>query len=107
MARTLGIPTRVAVGYTPGLATAVWMGYTRGEIPMRNVHGISVSGGSFPAQIWRRFMEPALAGRPARAVKWEDGPKSLPKGAKVAVLEGDPNAPGPFVVRLKVRPPLM
>jgi len=54
------------VGFTPGLATAVWMGYTRGEIPMTNVHGISVSGGSFPAEIWRRFMEPALAGRPYR-----------------------------------------
>jgi penicillin-binding protein 1A len=55
------------VGYTPGLSTAVWMGYTRGEVPMTNVHGISVSGGSFPAQIWRRFMDPALAGLPARA----------------------------------------
>jgi penicillin-binding protein 1A len=54
------------VGYTPGVATAVWMGYTRGEVPMENVHGISVSGGSFPAEIWRRFMEPALAGLPAR-----------------------------------------
>ena len=52
------------VGYTPNLATAVWMGYTRGEIPMTNVHGISVSGGSFPAEIWRRFMEAALADRP-------------------------------------------
>ncbi|CAN5273129.1 PBP1A family penicillin-binding protein [soil metagenome] len=47
-------------GYTPDLATTVWIGYTRGEIPMENVHGISVSGGSFPADIWRRFMEPAL-----------------------------------------------
>ena len=54
------------VGYTPGLATAVWMGYTRGEVPMTNVHGISVSGGSFPAEIWRRFMEPALADAPFR-----------------------------------------
>jgi penicillin-binding protein 1A len=75
------------VGYTPGLATAVWMGYTRGEIPMENVHGISVSGGSFPAEIWRRFMEPALAGRPAREFpeprqpvvfrSWERGPAAL------------------------------
>ena len=31
------------VGYTPDLATAVWMGYQAGEIPMENVHGISVS----------------------------------------------------------------
>jgi membrane peptidoglycan carboxypeptidase len=63
------------------------MGYTRGEIPMRNVHGISVSGGSFPAEIWRRFMEPALAGQPARDFPeprqpvsfktWERGPTAL------------------------------
>ena len=49
------------IGYTPGVSTAVWMGYTRGEIPMESVHGISVSGGSFPAEIWRRFMEAALS----------------------------------------------
>lgn len=49
-------------GYTPDLATTVWMGYTAGEIPMENVHGIAVSGGSFPAEMWRLFMEPALDG---------------------------------------------
>ena len=54
------------VGYTPGVSTAVWMGYAAGEIPMENVHGIAVSGGSFPAEIWRRFMGAALDGLPAR-----------------------------------------
>ncbi len=49
-------------GYTPDLATTVWLGYTKGEIPMENVHGIAVSGGSFPAEIWRLFMERALEG---------------------------------------------
>jgi penicillin-binding protein 1A len=49
-------------GYTPELQTTVWVGYPRGEIPMENVHGIAVSGGSFPATIWRLFMEQALAG---------------------------------------------
>jgi len=49
-------------GYTPDLATTVWLGFTAGEIPMDNVHGIAVSGGSFPAEIWRLFMEPALEG---------------------------------------------
>jgi penicillin-binding protein 1A len=49
-------------GYTPDLATTVWIGYTKAEIPMENVHGIAVSGGSFPAEIWRLFMEPALEG---------------------------------------------
>ncbi|HXF97357.1 MAG TPA: PBP1A family penicillin-binding protein [Gaiellaceae bacterium] len=53
-------------GYTPDLATVVWVGYTRGEIPMEHVHGIAVTGGSFPAEIWRRFMENALARREAR-----------------------------------------
>ncbi|MDH4103767.1 MAG: penicillin-binding transpeptidase domain-containing protein, partial [Thermoleophilia bacterium] len=48
-------------GYTPDLATTVWLGFTKGEIPMENVHGIAVSGGTFPAEIWRLFMEPALA----------------------------------------------
>jgi penicillin-binding protein 1A len=40
----------------------VWVGYTRAEIPMENVHGIAVAGGTFPATIWRLFMEPALEG---------------------------------------------
>jgi penicillin-binding protein 1A len=56
-------------GYTPDLTTAVWVGYTRGEIPMENVHGIAVSGGSFPATIWRLYMERALAARPAASFR--------------------------------------
>ena len=52
-------------GYTPDLSTTVWVGYPQGEIPMENVHGISVAGGTFPAQIWRLFMGPALENRPA------------------------------------------
>ena len=35
-------------------------------------------------------------------LKWQDGPASLPPGAKFAVLEGDPTKPGPFVFRVKV-----
>jgi len=53
-------------GYTPDLSTTVWIGYPQGEIPMESVHGISVAGGTFPAQIWRLFMQPALQNRPAR-----------------------------------------
>ena len=36
-------------GYVPQLQATVWVGYPQGEIPMTNVHGISVQGGSFPA----------------------------------------------------------
>jgi mannose-6-phosphate isomerase-like protein (cupin superfamily) len=34
-------------------------------------------------------------------IKWGPAPASLPKGAKVAVLHGDPGKSGPFVLRLK------
>lgn len=43
-------------GYTPHLSTTVWVGHPEAQIPMTNVHGIRVTGGSFPAQIWQRFM---------------------------------------------------
>lgn len=51
-------------GFTPQLATAVWMGSPEGEIPMRNVGGTRVTGGSFPARIWAAFMGAAHAGQP-------------------------------------------
>jgi penicillin-binding protein 1A len=46
-------------GYTPRLEATVWIGYQRGEVPMLNVHGIAVSGPTFPADIWHLFMETA------------------------------------------------
>lgn len=33
-------------------------------------------------------------------IKWMDAPPGLPKGGKIAVLEGDPSKPGPYVMRL-------
>jgi penicillin-binding protein 1A len=44
------------VGYTPDLASAVWVGYPNKLVEMRSVHGISVAGGTFPAQIWHDYM---------------------------------------------------
>lgn len=43
-------------GYTPNLSTAVWMGFPEAQIEMDNVHGIRVTGGSFPAEMWQKFM---------------------------------------------------
>jgi Cupin domain. len=34
-------------------------------------------------------------------LNWKAGPPSLPPGAQIAVLEGDPGKPGPFVFRVK------
>ena len=39
---------------------------------------------------------------PAAEIKWQDGPPSLPKGAQIAVLYGDPFKSGPFTLRLKM-----
>lgn len=38
----------------------------------------------------------------ADAIRWKPGPPSLPKGAMIAVLEGDPSKEGPFVFRVKL-----
>ena len=56
------------VGYTPKLTTAVWMGYPDVDAEgrprfMRDVRGRDITGGSFPAQIWKRFMQAAVAGQ--------------------------------------------
>src|ERR1700761_6654564 len=40
-------------GYQPNLATAVWVGYPQSNaISMTDVNGITVFGGTFPAEIW-------------------------------------------------------
>jgi len=49
------------VGYTPQLVTAVWVGYPNRYVPMlTEYHGKAVAGGTFPAEIWRRFNQGAL-----------------------------------------------
>ncbi|MEO7837323.1 MAG: PBP1A family penicillin-binding protein [Acidimicrobiales bacterium] len=53
------------VGYTPELATAVWMGSPTGNVSMRNVGGRNVTGGSYPAEIWGAYIAAALADEPA------------------------------------------
>ena len=45
------------VGYTPQLATAVWVGHPAGNIPMVDTAGYArVTGGSIPARIWHDVM---------------------------------------------------
>jgi membrane peptidoglycan carboxypeptidase len=52
------------VGYTPQLVAAVWVGYPNTLRPMlTEYHGEPVAGGTFPALIWKTFMESALAHR--------------------------------------------
>jgi penicillin-binding protein 1A len=106
-------------GYQPNLATAVWVGYPQSnDIAMTSVHGITVFGGTFPAEIWNslyangevpceEFSEPDrkivwapyygqfTAAAPARDTQ-RGGGGSAPKGS-AAVGGYDPNAYAPGV----------
>jgi penicillin-binding protein 1A len=56
------------IGYVPQLATAVWVGYPEGQRPMSALHGLEVTGGSYPARIFGDYMRVALDGSPVRAL---------------------------------------
>lgn len=52
-------------GFTPRLATSVWVGYPDRQIEMRTQYfGASVAGGTFPAIIWGKYMRTAVGGQP-------------------------------------------
>jgi penicillin-binding protein 1A len=75
------------VGYTPQLVVAVWVGYPNTLRPMlTEYHGDPVAGGTFPAEIWRTFVESAINYRKAQ-------PQSFPS----------PNTPGAEPRRLVLR----
>ena len=45
------------IGSVPQLTTAVWVGFPRGQVPMRPPNTpIEVFGGTYPAMIWHNFM---------------------------------------------------
>jgi penicillin-binding protein 1A len=49
------------VGFTPDLVTAVWVGYPNKLVPMlTEYHGKPVEGGTYPALVWKAFMQKAL-----------------------------------------------
>jgi penicillin-binding protein 1A len=53
------------VGYTPDLAAAVWVGFAQNQTAMvYPTTPIQVTGGSWPSEIWQRFMSAATAESP-------------------------------------------
>lgn len=71
-------------GCTRQLCAATWVGHQEENLPMFNVHGIKVFGGTWPAQIWHDFMAVAMRGLPA--VDWPGAPR--PPGAVVPDVVG-------------------
>ncbi|RSN18568.1 glycosyl transferase [Streptomyces sp. WAC 05977] len=58
-----------AVGYTPQLATAVWVGSDEPR-RMRDAAGEKLTGRTIPADVWQRFMNGLHQGMP---VRWPEG----------------------------------
>ena len=79
-------------GYTPQLATAVWMGYANSEKSMDGFRGItSLAGGTIPAEMWHDYMAAALASEPQLAGTFP-APASL--GGKMLIV-GNQQLPVP------------
>ena len=54
-------------GFTPTLASCVWMGYPKGEIPMTTLPTYGDAfGGDYPALMWKQFMESAFQLEPGK-----------------------------------------
>jgi penicillin-binding protein 1A len=52
-------------GYTPDLATCVWVGYPKDRTPLDNIEGVGVvTGATIPAEIWHDYMTTALQNVP-------------------------------------------
>ncbi len=58
------------VGFTPRIATSVWVGYEPNPVMMTSqFQGASVAGGTFPAQIWGQYMKEAVKSKPCGTFK--------------------------------------
>jgi penicillin-binding protein 1A len=76
------------VGYTPQLVVAVWVGYPKELRPMlTEFDGEPVAGGTFPALIWKSFMEKALPHLGAEPEQFES-PPSMYSSTRLVVNRG-------------------
>lgn len=66
------------VGFSRGYAVAVWVGHPSGK-PMGRVHGIRVSGNSFPADIFERVLSSLIAQDDAEKAADADASSPRPK----------------------------
>ncbi len=96
------------VGFTPQLATAVWMGSPIGNVSMKGVGGRNVTGGSFPAQIWAGYMREALQGvdaqnfvepdvkpKPGKYLRDKGSPDDRPRARRRTATTAAPGADAP------------
>jgi penicillin-binding protein 1A len=76
-------------GYTPQLVTCVWVGYPDRLRPMlTEFHGGPVVGGSYPAEIWKAFMQPALTAMNAQPKSFPSPPYFSTRTQRVTYRDG-------------------
>jgi penicillin-binding protein 1A len=56
-------------GFVPQLSAAVWVGFPQGQIAMTSTRIGTVTGGSWPAQIWHAFMSQVVQRMPVKEFK--------------------------------------
>ena len=103
-------PTKAMVsgdlGYTTGTYKASMAGTTESGKYVTIWRKQADGSWKVTDDIFNADMDPNAAGKHSMAtadtLQWGDAPPSLPPGAKVAVVEGNPSQPGPFIVRLQV-----
>ncbi len=78
-------------GYTPQIATCVWVGYPEAAKPLLNVMGVpAVYGGTIPAAIWHDYMLAAVQGLPPEGFQYPDF-AGYTRGPTVAVSSPAPS----------------
>jgi membrane peptidoglycan carboxypeptidase len=90
------------VGYVPQMVTGIWMGYGEGGAALeytldyaRKLNGLS--GGITPAEVWKTYMEDAMAGQPVEdfeGVEIPEEPKETTTGPSDAPPTGATEQPG-------------
>jgi membrane peptidoglycan carboxypeptidase len=85
-------------GFTPQLATSVWVGFhTPTPMPGLSPSGGGVFGGTYPAMIFRQYMEAALLGQPVE--NFPAPPHPRPKPPDQNQGKGVPNVKGKMLAQ--------
>ncbi|MDQ1182594.1 membrane peptidoglycan carboxypeptidase [Rhodococcus sp. SORGH_AS303] len=82
------------VGYTPSLATAVWVGTEQG-LPLENSYGGPIYGSGLPSDIWKDTLDASLEGSPV---------ESFPAPGAIAGQAGVPQYSAPAPTRTAAPP---
>jgi penicillin-binding protein 1A len=84
------------VGWTRDYTVAVWVGYPNKLVPMKTeFNGEAVAGGTFPAGIWKTFMESVMKIDPPAEIKEAADAAASATPAPGAVATPAPAAPVP------------